>query len=130
MRLVTTRRQLKKWVAKAAFKQFRIFTDTLVGIEVLKSRIVMNKPIYIGFTILELSKMLMYEFHYGYIKCQYPGDQSQLCYTDTDSLIYEITTEDLYGDILKHGELFDTSDYPKDHPAYSDINKKVCYIKI
>ena len=77
--------------------------------------------------ILDLSKTLMYEFHYNYIKNKY-GDKAKLLFTDTDSLMYEIQTEDFYEDISNDVELkFDTSDYPEDHPSgiKTGINKKV-----
>jgi hypothetical protein len=84
----------------------------------------MNKPIAVGFSILELSKVLMYDFHYNTIKSKY-GEKASLMFTDTDSLCYEIETEDIYEDMGKMGDQFDFSDYPKDHPLYSSKNKKV-----
>src|SRR5688572_19992544 len=74
--------------------------------------------------ILDLSKLLMARYHYDYIKSTY-GDRTQLLFTDTDSLAYEIKTEDIFPDRLKNPELFDMSDYPTDHPNYSVENKKV-----
>jgi hypothetical protein len=71
-----------------------------------------------------MSKLLMYDFHYNTIKKQY-GDRSKLLFTDTDSLTYEIKTDDIYADMSKDKQLYDFSDYPKDHPLYSVENKKV-----
>ena len=75
-------------------------------------------------SILDLSKSLMYDFYYNRMKAQH-GDRCQLIYTDTDSLLLEIQTEDVYRDIAEHAHLYDTSDYPKGHPLYSTVNKKV-----
>ena len=75
-------------------------------------------------TILENSKILMYDFFYNHLKKQY-GSKCELLYTDTDSLLLEIETEDVYEDIKKNISHYDTSDYPKEHPLYSNVNKKV-----
>ena len=92
-----------------------------------KTSLTMNKPVYLGACILDLSKTLMYDFHYNYIKLMY-GDKASLLFTDTDSLMYEIETEDFYKDIS--GDVknrFDTSDYPDNHPSGipTGCNKKV-----
>ena len=90
----------------------------------------MNKPIYVGVAILDISKTLMYEFWYGYLKPKY-GDRIKLCYMDTDSLIPFIKTEDFYEDIADDVEKrFDTSDYKLDRPLPTGKNKKVIALKI
>ena len=92
-----------------------------------KTSLTMNKPVYVGMCILDLSKTIMYEFHYNYIKPKY-GDKAILLFTDTDSLMYEIQTEDFYKDISGDvKDRFDTSDYPPNHPSGipSGCNKKV-----
>jgi hypothetical protein len=87
----------------------------------------MDRPIYIGFSVLELSKWKMYSFHYDHMKRKYPQDgQLTLLYMDTDSFMYEFCTDNLYEDM--HEDLdryYDTSDYPSDHPNFSNKNKKV-----
>ena len=86
-----------------------------------------NKPVYLGLCILDLSKTIMYEFHYNYIKPKY-GSKANVLYTDTDSLMYEIETEDYYKDISEDvKDRFDTSGYPPNHPSSIPIgyNKKV-----
>jgi hypothetical protein len=92
-----------------------------------RTKLEYNKPVYLGMCILDLSKTLMYDFHYNYIKNKY-GSRAQLLFTDTDSLAYEIKTKDFYADIADDVEkLFDTSDYPREHPSgiKTGVNKKV-----
>ena len=87
-----------------------------------------NKPVYVGQAILDLSKTLMYDFHYNYIQKKYTHNRAKLLFTDTDSLMYEITTDDFYKDISKDVKTkFDTSDYPSSHPSgiLTGVNKKV-----
>ncbi|CAG2200908.1 unnamed protein product [Mytilus edulis] len=81
-------------------------------------------PIYVGFTILDLSKTLMYDFHYNYMKDKY-GSRATLLFTDTDSLCYNINTDDIYQDMMEDKHLFDTSEYNPEHRLYSTLNKKV-----
>ena len=90
----------------------------------MKKSMTLDKPVYIGFAILEVSKTLMYDFHYGYIKEKYGAD-SKLLFTDTDSLCYHIKTEDPYKDIKNDSKLFYFSKYPKMNPLLSEQNKKL-----
>ena len=98
-----------------------------MGCEMGKIKVVMNKPVYLGQAILDLSKIIMYEFHYDYIVPKY-SDKLKLCYMDTDSLVYDIITEDFYEDIANDVEArFDTSGYSKTdfRPLPIGLNKKV-----
>ena len=124
VKLVTESEKIKKLSANPNFKGYVIFNENLVGVEMKKSVVKLYQPIYVGFTVLELSKTLMYDFHYGHMKTKY-GDKVKLLFTDTDSLTYEIKTGDVYKDMLENINLFDTSEYPKDHMLYSEVNKKV-----
>ena len=85
--------------------------ENLVGVELGKTEIKMNKPVYLGQAILYLSNTVMYEFHYDFMKPKY-GSKVELCYMDTDNFVYEIETEDLYRDISRYVDTrFDTSNY-------------------
>ena len=84
----------------------------------------LDKPILVGFSILELSKVLMYDFHYNTMKAKY-GDKLKLLFTDTDSLCYEVETDDIYEDMASQNTLYDFSEYPDDHKLYNQTNKKV-----
>ena len=88
----------------------------------IKPVLILNKPIYVGFSILDLSKLLMYEFHYKYIKSK---SDAKLLFTDTDSLVYEIKAEVVYEDFYVDKNLFDFSDYPLDSKLFDPVNKKV-----
>ena len=91
-----------------------------------KIKVVMKKPVYPGQAILDLSKIVMYEFHYDYMKPKYDGENLKLCYMDTDSLVYEIKTEDFYADIADDVPArFDTSGYIPDRHLPINLNKKV-----
>ena len=127
VKLVNTPEKLLKLVAKPYYKNQNIFSENLVSVHMKKVKLTMNKPVYLGMSILDLSKTIMYEFHYDYIKEKY-GDKAKLLFTDTDSLMYEIETEDFYKDISGDvKDRFDTSDYPENHPSGipTGENKKV-----
>ena len=112
---------------KPNFKNAVKFSENLMGVEMGKTHIKMNKPVYLGQAILDLSKIVMYEFHYDYMKPKY-GSKIQLCYMDTDSFVYHIKTEDFYQDIAADVEKrFDTSNYSGDdnRPLPIGKNKKV-----
>ncbi|KAL9979617.1 hypothetical protein ACROYT_G017300 [Oculina patagonica] len=116
--------KIRKLVASPLYSRHVLFSNDLVGIDMRKSRLILNKPVYTGMSILDISKILMYDFFYNEIKMEY-GKRCELLYTDTDSLLLEIETEDIYEDIYRNKTLYDTSDYPKEHPLHSNENKKV-----
>jgi len=117
-------KKIRKLVASPLFSRHVFFSNDLVGIDIQKSKLLLNKPVYTGMTILDNSKILMYDFFYNELKKQY-GSRCELLYTDTDSLLLEIETDDVYKDIKTNKNLYDTSDYPKEHPLHSNTNKKV-----
>jgi CRISPR/Cas system CSM-associated protein Csm5 (group 7 of RAMP superfamily) len=130
IKFATDRKKALKYSSKPNFNRAVIFDENLVACHMNKTQINYNKPIYLGASILDISKTLMIEFHYDYIKPKY-GDRAKLLLTDTDSLLYEITTEDFYQDIAEDIESrFDTSDYPKDHPAVALGFKAGCNKKV
>ena len=127
VKLVNTEEKLRKLVAKPNFKSRKILNENLVSVHMKKTSLTMNKPVYLGMCILDLSKTIMYDFYYNYLKQKY-GDKVKLLFCDTDSLMSEIQTEDFYKDISGDvKDRFDTSDYPENHPSGipTGINKKV-----
>ena len=127
IKLVNNEEEYLKNVMKPNFKSGTLLGPDLMGCEMGKVRVVMNKPVYLGQAILDLSKTIMYEFHYDYMIPKY-GDRLKLCYMDTDSLIYSTGTEDFYSDIADDIESrFDTSGCPNDRsrPLPIGKNKKV-----
>ena len=124
MSLVSDPDRLVKFTKLPRFQRTQIINEDLVSVKCLTTSVILNKPIYIGFCILDLSKTLMYEFHYDIIRSRY-GSKAKLCFTDTDSLLYWIETNDIYSDMLSQKDCYDTSDYPVDHPLHSTKNKKV-----
>lgn len=123
-KLVHQHEKFIKEISKSSFKGFRIFSDNLVGIEHAKVRLHLNKPIYTGFCILDMSKTIIYDFHYNHMKKKYPGAKLKLLWTDTDSLGYLIQTEDIYADMKEDLHLYDTSNFPENHMLHSKMNEK------
>ena len=111
IKLATTDRRRNQLVSEPNYHTIKCFSENLVAIEIKKTKVKMNKPIYLGLSILEISKILIYEFWYDYMKPKY-GDNLKLCYTDTDRFLMNIKTEDFYEDIAIDVEKrFDTSNY-------------------
>ena len=127
VKLVDDRKLANKLTSKKNFERLTIFDENLVAVHMKKTEVYFNKPIYVGQTSLDLSKTLMFDFHYNYTRKKY-DNKAELLFTDTDSLMYLIQTEDFYRDI-KHDikKKFDTSDYPENHPSgiKTGVNKKV-----
>ena len=109
IKLVTSKKKYKKYVVKPNFKDNRTFSKHLLTVEMRKTEIKMDRPVHLGQTILDLGKMLMYEFYYHYRRSKY-GSKVRLCYMDTDSFVYKIQTKDFYNNIAKNVKRrFDTS---------------------
>ena len=123
MKLVTSDKNYLKYVMKPNFKDCHQFSKHLFAVEMGKREITMNKTVYLGQTILDISKTLMYKFHYGYMRPKY-GTKVNLCYMDTDSFVYEAEAEDFYRDIAKDVEKsFDVRGYSKDDNRPLPIRK-------
>ena len=128
IKLVTTEEKYLCTVMRPNFKSGVLFGGNLMGCEMGKIKVVMNKPVYLGQVILDLSKIVMYEFQYDYMVPKYGLEKLKLCYMDMDSLVYDIKTEDFYEDIANDVEArFDTSGYNKTdfRPLPIGLNKKV-----
>ena len=123
IKLVTDPREMERLAAKPTYVSHKIFHENLVAVHSKLMKLKLDKPSYVGMSILDLSKTLMYDFHYNYIQKKYPD--AQLLFTDTDSLTYHIKTEDAYRDFFADGEYFDNSDYPENSEFYFKENKKV-----
>ena len=127
IKLVTTNETRNKLVSEPNYHTKKHFSEYLLAIEMKKIEVTMNKLVYLGISILDISKTLRYEFWYYYIKPKY-GNKAKLCYMDTDSFIIYIETEDFYKDIANDVERwFDTSNYDEndERPLSIGKNKKV-----
>jgi len=131
IKLISKPSVFKKHAAQVTYKRSEVFVNNeekqeyFVSVEKKRTKVTLDKPIYTGFTVLELSKLHMYDFHYSHMMPKYGPEKAKLLITDTDSLTYKVTTPDLYQDMKQDLHLYDTSSYPQDHPLYSAVNKKV-----
>jgi hypothetical protein len=123
--LVHNDKRIEKAIAKINYNSHKIFSEDLVGVHTNKTKVVLDKPIYAGMTILDLSKITMYDFHYNVMMTQYEHKDVKLLFTDTDSLCYYIKTQDLYKDMEKNKQHYDLSDYDSKHFLFDPTNKKV-----
>ena len=124
VRLVTNEKKLDKLTSKPTFASSKIFNENLMAVYKVKETLTLNRPAYVGMCILDLSKMLMYDFHYNYIKKKY-NNRARLLFTNTESLTYEIEAEDIYKDFWNDKDMFANSDYPESSPYYCNVNKKI-----
>ena len=125
IKLVKTDKKRNKLVSEPNYRTMKLIDDNLAIIEMRKVKVKMNKPIYLGLSILELSKITMYEFWYNYVKVKYE-DRVRLCYMDTDSFVLNVRTKEFYKDISEDvKDRFDTSNFYCDRPLPIGVNKKV-----
>ena len=124
LKLVSDQICAEKLIAQPAFEDFRIINDDVSMVKLRQTKITWKKPTCVGFAVLELSKLHMYKFNYEHILPRY-GSNAKLLFTDTDSFCYQLTTQDAYADMKEDLDLYDTSDYPQDHPNYSAKNCKI-----
>ena len=127
IKLVTSDKRRKRLVSEPNYHLHKKFSEHLMAIEMKKTKVKMTKPLYLGVSILDISKTLMYKFWYGYIKPKY-GDSAKLCFTDTDSFVIHIIAEDLFKDIAPDVDIrLDISNYDEndERPLSIVKNKKV-----
>ena len=129
IKLVTTNVQRRKYVSEPNYMTSKCFSKDLMAIEMRKTEVLLNKPVCLGQAILDISKTLMYEFYFDYLKSKY-GDKVKLCYMDTGSFIIHVQTEDIYKDTADDGsKWFDTSSYDKKTQqtiTLSTLSKDIC----
>ena len=121
--VITNRKVALKRVCKPSLKRTYAIHEDLVIAEARVTKLTLNKPVYVGFTVLDISKLWMYEMHYDHMLKWF--DNISLCFTDTDSLLYRIEGQDVYTVMKEHSDMFDFSEYPYTHFCYDPKNKKV-----
>ena len=122
MGLVNKAEDFLKYTSKPTYITHKMFGKDYAAIHEIKLVLILNKPIYVGFTVLDLSKWNMYDFHFNFIKKNF---DAELLFTDTDSLTYEIKSENVHEEFFKWKDLFDFSNYSKDSKFFDETNKKV-----
>ena len=127
VRLVNNEKDSLKQSSRTTHITHKIFDKNYAAIHEIQPFLTLNKPVYVVFTVLELSKWLMYDFHFNFIKKHF---DAELLFTDTDHLTYEVKSEDFYEEVFKHKHLFDFRNYPEDSKFFDETNKKViCKMK-
>ena len=127
IKLLTTEEKRNKSISEPNYHTTKQFSENLLAIEMKNTKVKMNKPVYLGMSILDISKTLTYEFWYDYVKPKYK-EKAKLCYMDTNSFVINIFNKDFFEDINNDAERwFDTSNYDKNdkRPLQTDMNKKV-----
>ena len=122
VRLVANQKDFLKYISKPTHITHKIFGKNYAAIHEIKPVLTLKKSIYVGFTVLELRKLLMYDFYYNFVKKHF---DAELLFTDTGSLAYEIKSENVYEEFFKHKQFFDFSNYPKESKFFDETNKKV-----
>ena len=122
--IVSDERRFMKCVNNPSFKRSHIINENLVGVEKQKPKLKLDKPIFIGMSILDLSKQHMYKLYYDVMKPKY-GDNIRMVYTDTDSFVFHTKTDDIYQDLKDINDETDFSGYDKNHKCYAATNKKM-----
>ena len=122
IKLIDDKTAYQRCVNKPSFISEKIFDKNFTAVHCSKTVLILIKSIYVGFCILELSKLLMYQFHYDYVLKTF---NAKLLFTDTDSLVYEIKDGNVYDQCFKDRHLFDFSGYPKYSVYYDSLNKNV-----
>ena len=122
--LVDNEDRYEKCVNNPTFKSRFIINENLVGLEKAKAKLKRDKPIFLGMTTLDLSKLHMYQFYYDVLKTKY-NENIKLIYTDTDSSAIQTMTDDVYKEFKELSQYMDFIDYPVEHPCHDKANKKV-----
>ena len=122
VRLVSNKKDFLKYTTKPTYVTHKLFDKHFTAIHEIKPVLMLNETIYVGFMVLDLSKWMMYDIHYNFIKKNF---DAEFLFTDTDSLTYEIKSENVYEEFFKWKDLFDFSNYSKDSEFFDDTNKKV-----
>lgn len=123
-RFVSDEKTFTKIVSKPSCKSFNVINENVVGVEYSKQQVVLDKPIIVGFCILEISKMIMADFYYNTMKKQF-CQRLSLLYTDTDSLLVKIESDNLNEELKLLQEHFDFSNLPTNHLLFNVTNRKI-----
>ena len=126
VRLIKNAEDFLKYTSKPTNITHKMFGNDCAAIHEIKPVLILNKSIYVGFTILDLSKWKMYDFHYNFTKKNF---DAELLFTDTDSLTYEIKSKNVYEEFFKWKDLFDFSNYSKDSKFFNETKKVIGKIK-